>query len=70
MSDDLKRRHEPDGSLKYRFGSIAIHVIDVGFADRMASVDLPLHMAHKHIPHLGEAPEAAEQERPNGFKFE
>ena len=60
----------PDGSLKYAFGSIAIHVLDVAFARRMAEADLPFHMARKRIPYLGEDGERVEPDGPNGIKFE
>lgn len=60
----------PDGSLKYAFGSIAIHVLDVAFARRMAETDLPFHMARKRIVHLGEGGEMIEPDGPNGIKFE
>jgi len=60
----------PDGSLKYAFGSIAIHVLDVAFARRMAEADLPFHMAQKRIPHLGEDGQMIEPDGPNGIKFE
>ncbi len=37
------------GELKYRFGSIAIHIVNTAFADRMASTSnaLPWHVAEK-----------------------
>jgi len=60
----------PDGSLKYAFGSIAVHVLDVAFARRMASADLPFHMARKRIVHLGEDGRLVEPKEPNGVKFE
>ncbi len=60
----------PDGSLKYAFGSIAIHALDVAFARRMAEADLPFHMARKRIVHLGEDGEMIEPDGPNGIKFE
>ncbi len=60
----------PDGSLRYAFGSIAIHVLDAAFAERMASTDLPFHAAHKRVVHLDEAGHTVEPEGPNGIKFE
>ena len=60
----------PDGSLKYAFGSIAIHVLDAAFARQMAEADLPFHMARKRISHLDEDGQLVEPESPNGIKFE
>jgi len=70
MDDALQRKTLPDGSLKYAFGSIAVHAIDIDFARRMASTDLPFHVAHKAIPVRGEGGGAAEPGEPNGFKLE
>ena len=70
MSEGLQRTRLADGSLKYAFGSIAVHIIDVDFARRMASADLPFHVARKRIPHLGEDGRAVEPKQPNGVKFE
>lgn len=70
MSDDLKRARRHDGSLKYRYGSIAVHVIDRQFARRMAEVDLPFHVARKRIPYVNTEGERIEPEEPNGRKVE
>ena len=70
MSEELQRRTLPDGSLKYAFGSIAIHMLDVGFARRMASTDLPFHVARKRIPHLDAHGRLVEPDGPNAIKFE
>jgi len=39
----------PNGKLRYRFGSIAIHIMDVPFAERIAALDSPVpwHIAEK-----------------------
>jgi UDP-N-acetylglucosamine/UDP-N-acetylgalactosamine diphosphorylase len=53
-------------------GSVAIHIINVDFARRAGgkSLQLPLHVAHKAIPHIDEAGNAVKPEHPNGYKFE
>ena len=70
MSRELQERTLPDGSPKYAFGSIAVHIIDVDFASRMAKADLPFHVAHKRIACLGEDGRTIEPHEPNGIKFE
>ena len=70
MSEELQRRTLPDGSLKYAFGSIAIHVVDAGFAERMGSADLPFHVAVKRVPCLNEKGERVEPDKANAVKFE
>jgi UDP-N-acetylglucosamine/UDP-N-acetylgalactosamine diphosphorylase len=69
---DEKNMHAEgaDGRLKYWAGSIAIHMLDVGFVDRVAGEGLPWHVAIKKIPCLGEAGEPCKPEEPNGVKFE
>jgi UDP-N-acetylglucosamine/UDP-N-acetylgalactosamine diphosphorylase len=73
---------EPDGALRYRAGSIALHVLDREFVRRMAapasakttarqaSDGLPFHRADKKIPCLDAAGQLVKPERPNGVKFE
>ncbi len=70
MSDDLKRARRHDGSLKYRYGSIAVHVIGRRFARRMAEVNLPFHVARKRIPYVNTDGERIEPEKRNGRKVE
>ena len=70
MTKRQKEKKLPDGSLKYAFGSIAVHIIDADFARQMASDDLPFHLAKKKIPHLGPDGRRVEPDQPNGIKFE
>lgn len=71
---DLQRATNPDGSLRFGAGSIAIHLIDREFARRMAAggagVELPFHRADKKIPTLDAAGNPVRPDKPNGVKFE
>lgn len=69
---DVAAERNADGSLKFWAGSIAIHVFNVEFLQRMLSFKdaLPFHVAHKKVPHLNEAGELVEPEQPNALKFE
>ena len=60
----------PDGKLKLRFGSVAIHMIAFDFLKREAAAQLPLHVAHKKVPYLNDAGELIKPESPNAYKFE
>ncbi len=60
----------PDGRLKFSHGSVAIHVFDFEFLRQQATVDLPLHLAHKKVPYCGPAGTAIVPDRPNAYKFE
>jgi UDP-N-acetylglucosamine/UDP-N-acetylgalactosamine diphosphorylase len=70
IPEELQRKPLPDGSLKYAFGSIAIHAIDVAFAQRMATTDLPFHLVQKRIPYLDPSGGMVEPDGSNGVKFE
>jgi UDP-N-acetylglucosamine/UDP-N-acetylgalactosamine diphosphorylase len=71
---------EPDGALRYRAGSIALHVLDREFVRRMAAPasakatarqdGLPFHRADKKIPCLDAAGNLVKPDKPNGVKFE
>ncbi len=56
MPDDLAERQNPDGSLVFELGSIAIHIINRKFVEKLTSGDLslPLHKAVKKIAHIDE----------------
>jgi UDP-N-acetylglucosamine/UDP-N-acetylgalactosamine diphosphorylase len=74
MPMSMQKETNPDGSLRYSAGSIAIHVIDREFARRMAtgdaSVALPFHRADKKIATVDAAGKAVKPEKANGVKFE
>lgn len=72
FSDELAERQNPDGSLAFQLGSIAIHIISVSFVEKLntGELSLPLHRAVKRIPHIDEAGGAVEPTEPNGVKLE
>ena len=69
MPDELAEKQNPDGSLVFELGSIAIHIINRAFAENLNADDfsLPLHRAVKKIPHLDKSGNAVES---NGVKLE
>ena len=72
LSEEDMLARNPDGSLKYNAGSIAIHVFRRDFleAETEKGFKLPYHVAHKKIPFVDENGERTEPEEPNGYKFE
>ena len=56
LPDELAELQNPDGSLAFRLGSIAIHIINRSFVEKLNTDDfsLPLHRAVKKIPHIDE----------------
>jgi UDP-N-acetylglucosamine/UDP-N-acetylgalactosamine diphosphorylase len=71
---ELQREKSPDGQLRYRAGSIAIHILDRDFIRRVTRPDsgsaLPFHRADKKIPAIDAAGNAVKPGKPNGVKFE
>jgi UDP-N-acetylglucosamine/UDP-N-acetylgalactosamine diphosphorylase len=67
----MQRETEADGRLRYRSGSIAIHLLDREFIRRMAeSGELAFHRADKKIPALDSAGQPLKPDQANGVKFE
>ena len=72
LPDELAERRNPDGSLVFGLGGIAIHIINRTFVEELNATDfsLPLHRAVKKIPHINEKAELIEPAEPNGVKLE
>lgn len=74
MPDTLADQTDAEGQLRYRAGSIAIHVLDVDFVARVGGGDeayaLPFHRAHKKVKHLGADGQVISPDEPNAYKFE
>jgi UDP-N-acetylglucosamine/UDP-N-acetylgalactosamine diphosphorylase len=71
----LAEQREAGGELRFRAGSIAIHVLDREFVARVgsgrdAACRLPFHRADKKIPALDATGQLVKPEAPNGVKFE
>jgi UDP-N-acetylglucosamine/UDP-N-acetylgalactosamine diphosphorylase len=72
LSDDLAEKRNPDGSLVFQLGSIAIHIINTSFVEKLNQQGhaLPLHRAVKKIPHIDRQGNPVEPAEPNGVKLE
>lgn len=73
MPQSLSGATNPDGSLKFNAGSIAVHVIGRVFIERLNEGDfaLPFHRADKKIPHVDlTTGEVVQPAAPNGVKLE
>lgn len=70
LTDEQKHEILPDGRLKFRFGSVAIHIFSLDFLRKEAGGGLPLHIAHKKVPYCDESGATIEPEEPNAYKFE
>ncbi len=72
---ELTNATNPDGSLRFNAGSIAIHIFNRDFIERLGgggdeSAKLPFHLAHKKVPYVDAAGQRHEPGSPNGYKFE
>ncbi|MHC4790368.1 MAG: UTP--glucose-1-phosphate uridylyltransferase [Planctomycetota bacterium] len=72
LPEELAEKRNPDGSLFFGLGSIAIHIINTSFVEKVntKNFSLPLHRAVKEIPHINENGEFVEPAEPNGIKLE
>ncbi|UCG48542.1 MAG: UTP--glucose-1-phosphate uridylyltransferase [Phycisphaerales bacterium] len=67
----LAERMNPDGSLVFRLGSIAIHIISTDFVGQLnAAEPLPLHRARKKISCIDLAGDSSEPSERDGIKLE
>jgi UDP-N-acetylglucosamine/UDP-N-acetylgalactosamine diphosphorylase len=71
LPPELASRREPEGRLELWAGSIAIHVLELSFVERIvAGHQLPFHRAIKKVSFTDEAGRIAIPAEPNAVKFE
>ncbi len=75
LPDALAEETNDEGGLRFRAGSIAIHIFDRDFVDRIGSgreksARLPFHLAHKKVPFVNARGEVTTPAEPNAYKFE
>lgn len=72
LPETITHRRSADGSLWLWAGSIAIHVVEAAFLERMAGQAdaLPWHIARKKVPHVAADGRTVQPDEPNAIKFE
>ena len=74
MPAEMQEAKTEAGALKFRAGSVAIHVFDREFIESLggdgAGTKLPFHRANKKIPYVDAHGEVVIPKEPNGVKFE
>lgn len=74
LPEAMQTELDANGRLRFIAGSIAIHLLSVDFASRMAKggsgVTLPFHKAVKKVGHLDASGQRVDPAAPNGVKFE
>jgi UDP-N-acetylglucosamine/UDP-N-acetylgalactosamine diphosphorylase len=71
VPEEIASERGPNGRLRFLYGSIAIHIIDVPFVERVAQQDvLRWHVAHKQYEYLNKEGEKVYPDEKNCYKFE
>ena len=72
LPDSAAEMRTADGDLKLWAGSIAVHVVDVDFIERMCSstAALPFHRALKKVTYVDDSGQLVDPDQPNATKFE
>ncbi len=72
LTSDEAEQRVSDGSLRFKAGSIALHVFDRRFLERIAAdpAALPYHRALKKVPYLDSRGRLVRPDEPNAIKFE
>lgn len=73
LPDSLAMKTNPDGSLMFNAGSIAIHALRVSFIERLnagGQLKLPWHRAEKKVPYVDEHGAVVKPEKANAVKLE
>lgn len=70
LTKEQKHARLPDGELKFKFGSVAIHVFSLDFLFKESIAHLPLHVAHKKVPFCDDNGKTVKPDKPNAYKFE
>ena len=73
MPQELVRCTTDQGFLKFSAGSIAIHILNRSFVERLTEggrCSLPFHRAEKTVPHIDSTGRKITPDQPNAIKFE
>jgi len=72
LPDDIAEQKDENGKLRFWAGSIAIHVINVDFVEKLntAEFSLPYYKAFKAISYIDDEGKEVNPDGPNAIKFE
>jgi len=71
LPPDLAERRSPDGSLELWAGSIAVHILERSFIERLVrNLELPYHRAIKAVSYVDASGAIVKPPKPNAVKFE
>ena len=71
LPPELAERRVPEGTLELWAGSIAVHILERSFIERLAGEHrLPFHRALKKVAHVDDRGQIVQPAEPNAVKFE
>jgi UDP-N-acetylglucosamine/UDP-N-acetylgalactosamine diphosphorylase len=73
LPEELAARREPEGRLELWAGSIAVHILERTFIERLTDERqhrLPFHRAIKKVPYVDDSGRVVKPDEPNAVKFE
>jgi UDP-N-acetylglucosamine/UDP-N-acetylgalactosamine diphosphorylase len=71
LPPELAGRRGPEGALELWAGSIAVHIMERSFIERLSGkLELPFHRAVKKVPYLGSDGRVKKPDEPNAVKLE
>ena len=70
MTDEMRTRREPDGTLSYNYGVILNYIFNVKKLEKIVDNEMPIHVVKKKIPYMDEKGNVVNPDKPNGYKFE
>ena len=70
FTKEQKNERLPNGELRYKFGSVAIHVFSTDFLAKEAKAGLPVHVAFKKVPFCDDNGQVVKPTKANAYKFE
>jgi UDP-N-acetylglucosamine/UDP-N-acetylgalactosamine diphosphorylase len=73
LPESIAQQTNPDGSLRFNSGSIAIHALSVAFIERLnagGDLKLPWHRAEKKVPYVDETGRTIKPDKINAVKLE
>ncbi|MDO5702200.1 MAG: UDPGP type 1 family protein [Lachnospiraceae bacterium] len=70
MTDALREKKDENGEYAYGFGVLVNYLFSVSGLREVTDAKLPVHFAHKKIPHIDADGNPVTPREPNGWKFE
>ena len=70
MTEDMRHEKDEEGNYVYSFGVIGNYLFRLSSCLKALDARLPLHFAHKAVPHVDLSGRPVKADQPDGWKFE